>query len=862
SLTGDALSETARAEHTFHGEWEINDDWEKGIIASLWDGGANSASSKYLTSDDTKTLYGWGAATGWMTTPPGRVIDHNRLGMAGTRTRFPCLVDGEAKAPDSLIRDPYNDFSPQDWEEMPGVWSLEELPEDHCQNPAFALNQIQFGNDDWRYISTISLFTWNGSEANVRTMDVRGMTEKKTVFIYETPGRGLAPDAPIAVDENLPEAPVLPALPEPEPRHPDATAPDGTSPVELPDPGPEGLSGVNTAAGEPGSPDALLSFGLDRDEIVTDVRLSMMRYPHAQTSWSHFFGRSTQAFADSGLRTMQGLNSSNTSIYEHSPHETPWPYDMRTDQVGATQNFLDPVPDARVAVTVPEGIQAVSPGQRLTWRTTITNGPGGTRLTPLLSVIIPNGLALDPDSIAWSDLGMVDGVEPTLRTDTVDVDGVERTRLTWSWPDAQVIDSPNREDSPDYPFHESGEVPTVTFETTAVPSVLEGTHDGRASLIAHGMDRLTPVVPPNASLPVDEWDANDNGDTGEYVGEDRVAWTAIAISGAHIAKAVTSAGDDGEWSAAGTVAASWTEDAAFRVRIRTENPNNMRLSDLVAYDVLPRDGDTAISEALQGQARGSAWTPVFAGIEETPDGMEVAYSTAENPCRPELFPSGQPGCTDDWSGTAPAKLADVTALRLTHAGIYGELDEDAPPLDLIYGMTAPPMTAAMANAATAGDPAVTNVAWRTSRISSAGEVVVLPYAEAPSASVRRDVAVIGGETWLDEDGNGHRDAAEAPVSGLPVALQDASGAAITDAAGDPVRTTSDGSYRLTVPAGSYALAFPTDADGVPLTAQLAPGEPATASVPDQKSGVSAEFSVLRTEARLDQNAGYFLADGG
>jgi uncharacterized repeat protein (TIGR01451 family) len=106
------------------------------------------------------------------------------------------------------------------------------------------------------------------------------------------------------------------------------------------------------------------------------------------------------------------------------------------------------------------------------------------------------------------------------------------------------------------------------------------------------------------------------------------------------------------------------DGGAATYTVSFSNSRTTVLKDPVMYDLLPRVGDTFAS---QNTPRESAFPVALTGIGTLPANVTVAYSQAVNPCRPEVLPTN-PGCVDDWSTTAPASLATVTALKLVHTG--------------------------------------------------------------------------------------------------------------------------------------------------------------------------------------------------
>jgi uncharacterized repeat protein (TIGR01451 family) len=102
-------------------------------------------------------------------------------------------------------------------------------------------------------------------------------------------------------------------------------------------------------------------------------------------------------------------------------------------------------------------------------------------------------------------------------------------------------------------------------------------------------------------------------------------------------------------------------EATYTISFR--NSGDANLTDPVMYDLLPAIGDTIASGSTP---RDSDFGVELLSMGALPAGLSVEYSTAANPCRPELLTD--PSCTDDWSATAPADLADTTALRFSYDG--------------------------------------------------------------------------------------------------------------------------------------------------------------------------------------------------
>jgi len=538
------------------------------------------------------------------------------------------------------------------------------------------------------------------------------------------------------------------------------------------------------------------SFGLPANEIVTDLRIVSLGEDNVPDWWA-VRAVNTHAFAESGLLAM-----ANTYVpfygTEHEPGTTPPAGLVGTPAPRtALEFFATPRPDPQVAKTAVSDVAALRPGVSATWQITIANGANGkVPLRPMLVDVLPVGLEPVVSSITWKNLDAVG--QPTLDQGTVEINGTTHATLTWTWPFGTEL----RVDDPR---------PTVTFDTDVTLAATEGAHanDDAQRAVLFDMNHALTSTGTGAATDVD--DLNGNGDTDEKVSESTVGWIVLASSGAAIEKTVRGS-LDADWGRDGLTTATFDGSGShIDYRLAVSDPNNTALKDLVIYDVLPHVGDTAISGVLKGAERGSTWNVTFDSILSKPAGATIEYSTSYNPCRPELFdrPSGQAvpsGCDADWSATLPTDPGSVKALRIVFADLAPTLE----PEYLEYRTTAPALSGADDLAVT--DPAAVannNVAWQTSRVTSAGSAAALLASEAPVVGARRAAGQLGDRVWLDANRDGIQSEGEVGVSGITLELRDADGQPVNGADGTPVRAVTDanGDYLFAVPLGTWSVAI-------------------------------------------------------
>ena len=183
----------------------------------------------------------------------------------------------------------------------------------------------------------------------------------------------------------------------------------------------------------------------------------------------------------------------------------------------------------------------------------------------------------------------------------------------------------------------------------------------------------------------DTFDLNGNGSTEDYVCNATANFNVATTPAMSIAKEVKG-NKNPDFVPAGEVAEiDPGADGAYRFTI--SNAGNAPLTKVVAYDILPHQGDVGVGPA-SSQARGSSWQPflnstnwTFQSIKEKsgqdPETSEVPasditiqYTTVDNPCRGEVMSvggamnDGPAGCTPNAWGDAPADLKTVKGFRL------------------------------------------------------------------------------------------------------------------------------------------------------------------------------------------------------
>ncbi|HID52969.1 MAG TPA: isopeptide-forming domain-containing fimbrial protein, partial [Anaerolineae bacterium] len=234
-------------------------------------------------------------------------------------------------------------------------------------------------------------------------------------------------------------------------------------------------------------------------------------------------------------------------------------------------------------------------------------------------------------------------------------------------------------------------------------------------------------------------------------------------------KFVMGARDGGVWNKDGLTVPGG--DVDYRMVIT--NSSNVTATNIVVYDILPFVGDTGVINTIP---RLSEWRPNMQGITDNGYPVTIYYSQSGNPCRPEVMPSGPPGCVNDWSTTPPADFTSIQAIKLEFCDVGGclELGPDTGTgnggsLDFTWDMVAP-------NDAPA-DPARAWNSFGFSAADTSGTLSLLP-AEPNKVGIRlvytdTQGVSLGNYVWLDVAGrqdDGIQQPQEIGVNGVRVEL--------------------------------------------------------------------------------------------
>ncbi|MEM6455703.1 MAG: SdrD B-like domain-containing protein, partial [Acidobacteriota bacterium] len=443
-----------------------------------------------------------------------------------------------------------------------------------------------------------------------------------------------------------------------------------------------------------------------------------------------------------------------------------------------------------------------TPGATVSFRLRVNNRSQATAAlpTPIVTDLLPRELTYTPTTFSYDDRGT--GVAAPTFEELPNYNGTERTLLRWTFADDLA----------------PGDEVWIEFDTTLAVGARFGTvtntfgqthNDPGLSLRCTGSTRAA-----------DALDLDGDGDTTDFFCNDGENLSVAPVAQLASEKLVR-----------GQCDTIFTKTPQFGVtfpggfldyRFTVRNIGTVAAEDFTIVDLLPRVGDTGV---LDTTPRLSGWSPFLAEPITPPPNAVVFYSTADNPCRPEV---GGPstGCdAPNWSTIPPVPISATRAFRITFERTVLE-PEDILTFDL--RMIAPadaPITADTMN------PMPNDIAWNSfaylgQRSDGAGSLNAEP--NKVGIVVKAPVpASLGDFVWLDTNGDGVQNDGPTGVNDVRVELYDLGpdglpnsgdenllGTTLTadDAAGDP------GWYTFTgLSAGDYTVCFVPPPNFLPTT---------------------------------------------
>ena len=207
--------------------------------------------------------------------------------------------------------------------------------------------------------------------------------------------------------------------------------------------------------------------------------------------------------------------------------------------------------------------------------------------------------------------------------------------------------------------------------------------------------------------------------------------------------------------------------------LHIKNIGGIVMRDAVIVDILPIIGDTGVIDLTP---RRSLWSPFLVEAVAAPAGVTVLYSNSKNPCRPELVPSGPPGCeAPNWTSVAPDDITTVRSLKFDLSGLDVFPGDD---IVLTWPMRAP------WGAPTTGEVAWNSFGFFATRADNGNSLLASEPVKTGIAIQRPVPPYYGDFVWMDTNKDGKQDGGESGLNGVRVELFRDNGDNIADPATD------------------------------------------------------------------------------
>lgn len=340
--------------------------------------------------------------------------------------------------------------------------------------------------------------------------------------------------------------------------------------------------------------------------------------------------------------------------------------DTLTWDVSATARLVaTPPPVQPATVFTATVVRQPLPGGATTAGTTtdVTFTVGGSTanvgadrdITPQYVFVAPAGWNITPGSASFAAGAVPAGVTFDYRT--VTISGVQRNLVVASWPAGTV-------------FGENRTLPAMTVIARPGAAVAAGTVSRPDAYIGNTAAALANDVFTTPFTDTPDLDGDGNRTERFATANNTNASTTVArVPAMQVLKEICLpdllAADGCRWIAdPGNHVGVAPNTTSITYRLTVTNTGNADLSDVVGYDVLPYPGDTGTSDPTGSVARGSTFREHISAISSVTGGVQLAYSAAEQPCRPEVDAT-VPGCANDWQSDP----TDAQAIRLSRPGI-------------------------------------------------------------------------------------------------------------------------------------------------------------------------------------------------
>jgi uncharacterized repeat protein (TIGR01451 family) len=378
-----------------------------------------------------------------------------------------------------------------------------------------------------------------------------------------------------------------------------------------------------------------------------------------------------------------------------------------------------------------------NPGQTVSWRLHVRSAPQSSDPVPLQFVVATDLLPVDLLFVSWTFDDQGTGLPaPQTFEQIPNFAGTGRTLLRWRW----NAGSGNLG---------VGQDVFINISTTVRSGASFGALSNTFSL-GHDAPGLGQRC--SGGSQTDSLDLDGDGNTAETrctgAGSANVASAAQLVSNKQV-KGVC----DGAFT---STSAGTLIGGSIDYQLKVQNVGTVPMQNFVIVDILPFVGDTGVRDL---NPRGSQWMPLLTAPIVPPAGTTLFYSTAGNPCRPEVGVS-VPGCTPpNWTTVPPDPITSVRSFKVEFGSrVVGPFDF----VSFNFHLTAP-------GNVPAGQSAFNSFAYQADRVDGLGQLAAEPQ-KVGIAPGSCNAASLGDFVWVDANKNGVQDDGPTGVNNVYVRL--------------------------------------------------------------------------------------------
>ncbi len=558
-------------------------------------------------------------------------------------------------------------------------------------------------------------------------------------------------------------------------------------------------------AGNPYTPTTTINvagLGLGAGVVITELRWELGPLPKGAPVWSSTLKGSV---VESALAGDTIVNTADGSALRES--------ELLTSTQDATVKVLDKRSIPR-AYKTSGATGDVLPGETVTFTVRVKNEDVAhlNMVNPMMADLLP--IEFDYVPTSFKLVSKPDGAPDPVWLIQGNYDGTGRTLLRAAWTGASAYNlAPGSEFVLTYAVKvKDGITPRVVTNKAIIASL-------------DNPEVAIPCADGDKVADINDIDGDGNRTEIICVTPGSGATTEIGVIRSLSSQKLVKGTFDTEWGSFGHTAPGSTAD----YKLVITNTSNVSISNIIIVDILPAPFDTGVVDPTQ---RKSDWRPNLVGPVEVPPGLPLTifYSSANNPCRPELVASGPALCSNDWNQEFPRNMITgqedptlVKAIKFDFCDYIGDVKtNNCLTLDMneVQELTWPmrsPVDAPVSADCTLPNPVGTacKIAWNSFGVTATGGGFQFRPTEPKKVGIgvqESQLYSVGDLVWIDIAGiqaDGIQQEGEVGLNGVRVEIWNAT----TNALVDYTLTADDfndepGFYNFAeLPAGDYFIRF-------------------------------------------------------